>query len=123
MIHQLKISPEFFEEVISGRKSFEIRFNDREFNVGDILALNEWEQTSSVGGHYTNRSCVVYVDYIFYGGTLGVEEDYVVMSIKPCIVRKVRTPESAEMYNCNNYSVPVLLFDSERQEEQLCEGV
>lgn len=39
MIHELKILPEYFEAVTSGRKQFEIRKNDRDFKVGDQLIL------------------------------------------------------------------------------------
>jgi len=59
MIHELKILPEYFEDVISGRKTFEIRKNDRPFKKGDLLALNEHD-----GKSYTGNSCVVYVDYL-----------------------------------------------------------
>ena len=86
MIHAIKIQPPYFDDVISGKKLFEIRLNDREYQEGDYLALNEWEQTSCVGGHYTGRSCLVLVDYILYGAQLGIglDEDYCIMSIKPC---------------------------------------
>ena len=86
MIHAIKIQPQYFDDVISGKKQFEIRLNDREYQEGDYLALNEWEQTSSVGGHYTGRSCLVLVDYILYGAGLGIglDEDCCIMSIKPC---------------------------------------
>ena len=41
MIHQLKTEHNFFEDVISGKKTFEVRKNDRDFMVGDFLALKE----------------------------------------------------------------------------------
>lgn len=41
MIHQLKCDSKFFEDVASGKKTFEVRKNDRDFFVGDFLALNE----------------------------------------------------------------------------------
>mgnify|MGYP002507148067 CR=1 FL=1 len=41
--HELKILPEFFEAVISGRKQFEIRKNDRDYKVDDQLILRECE--------------------------------------------------------------------------------
>jgi hypothetical protein len=42
-IHDLKSWPEFFGPVLEGRKTFELRKNDRNFMVGDILWLREWE--------------------------------------------------------------------------------
>lgn len=45
MIHELKCLPEYFEALASGKKTFEIRKNDRGFKVGDLIALNEFEPT------------------------------------------------------------------------------
>ncbi|KIN37585.1 ASCH/PUA domain-containing protein [Bacillus subtilis] len=56
--HHLKILPEYFEAVIDGRKTFEIRNDDRGFKEGDILCLNEWQ------GEFTGRSIDVQVTYI-----------------------------------------------------------
>ena len=47
MIHYLKTDPELFEEVRTGRKTFEIRReDDRKFNSGDELILQETKYTS-----------------------------------------------------------------------------
>ena len=35
MIHQLKIESKYFEDIASGKKTFEVRNNDRNFIVGD----------------------------------------------------------------------------------------
>ncbi|MEG0259568.1 MAG: DUF3850 domain-containing protein [Lysinibacillus sp.] len=35
--HDLKILPEYLEAVVSGKKTFEIRKNDRDFQVGDRI--------------------------------------------------------------------------------------
>ena len=122
MIHQLKILPKFFDAVVCGEKTFEIRKNDREFVKGDYLALNEWEQTSDLGGHYTGRSCMVYVDYILYGaeGCPGLDEDYVVMSIKPCTVLNQQNHMNIPTLAPSNYvitSKPVL-NDRESENER-----
>lgn len=41
MIHELKIFSNFFEKVLYGDKTFEIRKNDRNFKEGDVVILNE----------------------------------------------------------------------------------
>lgn len=43
MIHELKIKPQYYEDIKIGIKTFEIRKNDREFKLGDILILNEYD--------------------------------------------------------------------------------
>lgn len=40
--HDLKIWPDFFDAIESGQKPFEIRKNDRDFRVGDLLRLSEY---------------------------------------------------------------------------------
>lgn len=40
--HNLKIYPEYFDKIISGEKTAEIRFNDRGFKIMDGLTLKEW---------------------------------------------------------------------------------
>lgn len=51
MIHELKILPEHFIPVRDGLKLAELRKNDRNYQVGDILFLCEWD------GLYTGYSC------------------------------------------------------------------
>ena len=41
MMHLLKISENYFKDIVSGTKTFEVRNNDRNFIVGDFLALND----------------------------------------------------------------------------------
>lgn len=61
-IHNLKIAPRWFEDVKSGNKNFEVRINDRDYKVGDILILNEF-----LDGFYTGRKIERTISYIFYG--------------------------------------------------------
>lgn len=42
-VHDLKIHPEHFKPVWCGEKTFEIRFNDRDYKVGDLLDLHEFD--------------------------------------------------------------------------------
>ena len=43
MIHELKILPEYYEEVKCGNKHFELRKNDRNYKVHDTLRLRAWK--------------------------------------------------------------------------------
>lgn len=100
MIHELKIYPQWFNAVISGKKSFEIRKNDRPFQEGDLLALNEYDYD-----HYTGNSCLVYVDFIMNSPEY-VKKDMVVMSIKPCSLYRHTEPFRPEKLT-KDYSVPL----------------
>ena len=100
MIHELKILPHYFTDVINGEKTFEIRKNDRPFHKGDLLALNEYD-----GQYYTGNSCLVYIDYIMNDADY-VKKDMVVMAIKPCSVYRHDMPFS-EFKIGKDYSVPL----------------
>ena len=41
--HSLKILPIYFKEVVAGRKNFEVRKNDRNYQPGETVTLNEWD--------------------------------------------------------------------------------
>ncbi|EKE9396609.1 DUF3850 domain-containing protein, partial [Listeria monocytogenes] len=48
-VHELKILPEYYEDIVAGRKTFEIRKNDRDFQVGDYLILKEFKDGNHTG--------------------------------------------------------------------------
>lgn len=43
MTHDLKIWPTYFERVLDGSKTFEVRVNDRGYQQGDEINLREWD--------------------------------------------------------------------------------
>lgn len=51
-IHQLKILSKYYKSVISGEKTFEVRKDDRNFKVGDIVILNEIDDLNIFTGNY-----------------------------------------------------------------------
>ncbi len=59
--HRLKTWPEFFEQILLERKTFEIRQNDRSFRVGDKLILREFSPGSC---HYSGRECIRVITYV-----------------------------------------------------------
>lgn len=83
--HSLKTWPSFFESVRSGAKRFELRKNDRDFSVGDVLHLREYDPNSNAtldDWKYTGRSLLCEVTHIIHGGVFGLAEGHCVMSIK-----------------------------------------
>lgn len=77
-IHELKILPKWYEDVIYRRKKFELRKADRNYKVGDILLLREFEN-----GEYTGRKCYVKITYIYKGdGNYGLAEGYWILGIE-----------------------------------------
>ena len=61
MTHILKTWPEYYEAVLDGRKTFEIRKNDRGFCLDDELLLQEWDPKT---GKYTRRELAMLITYI-----------------------------------------------------------
>lgn len=50
--HELKILPQYFRDVRAGRKTAEIRFDDRDYMIGDRLVLKEWKPRKKVFTHH-----------------------------------------------------------------------
>ena len=56
-----KIWPEYFEEVVSGKKNFEVRLNDFDISEGDTFILEEWDPNTK---SYTGRNIEKKVTYV-----------------------------------------------------------
>ena len=72
-IHQIRLSSKYFDDVCSGKKSFEFRKNDRNYKVGDILEMTEFKD-----GKNTGRMVRVIVTY-FLDGFTGMEDGYCIL--------------------------------------------
>lgn len=78
--HVLKAWPTYFAAVVDGRKRFELRRNDRDFAVGDVLRLVEWIPGTSYG-NATGRVFRVRVTYLAQG-IFCLPPDLCVMSVE-----------------------------------------
>ncbi len=56
-----KVLPEYFERVLTGEKTFELRLADFDIEKGDILVLREWDHISK---QYTGRVLEKKVTYV-----------------------------------------------------------
>ena len=78
MTHVLKILPQHFQDVWDGKKRAELRKDDRDFAVGDLLTLREWD-----GENFTGSGIVVRVTHILRNcPEYGLMDGYCILSFK-----------------------------------------
>lgn len=77
--HELKILTEYFHDVVEGKKKFELRKDDRNFQVGDFIILREWN-----GSEYTNQYVIREISYKLDGADkYGLSKGYCILGIEP----------------------------------------
>lgn len=77
--HELKTETAYYQAVEKGLKNFELRKNDRDFEVYDMLVLKE-----VVNGVPTGRKLPqLEIIYILHGGQYGLEPGYAILGFKP----------------------------------------
>lgn len=74
-IHDVKLAAMYYDDVISGRKPFELRKNDRDYRVGEILREHE-----CIDGEETGRIIVADIIYLLEDYT-GLQEGYCILGI------------------------------------------
>lgn len=71
--HQIKLGAEFFDDAAAGRKSFELRKNDRNYKEGDMLEMEEIKD-----GKKTGRKCSKRIVYMMENFE-GLENGYCIL--------------------------------------------
>ncbi len=70
--HYLKAWPVYFNQMITGAKPFDVRLDDRGFQVGDGVVLQEYDPGLVDGATgadgYTGRKCCATITSIFTSG-------------------------------------------------------
>jgi len=87
MKHELKTDREAFRAVWDGDKTFEIRFDDRQYTVMDVLELRETqfsgeEMKCGMPLIYLGPTMVAWVTHILRGPVYGLKPGWVIMSIR-----------------------------------------
>ncbi len=59
--HELKCHPHFFAAIVEGKKTFEIRRNDRRYRVGDTFTLREYEPSFGYTGKQSGPFEIAYL--------------------------------------------------------------
>lgn len=82
-IHKLKLNSCYYDDSAAGIKTFEIRKNDRDFKVGDILELREWVWSALESkGVYTGEVHWKIITYILDDAEY-LQDRYVCLSVSP----------------------------------------
>lgn len=85
--HIIKCEEPFFDDIITGQKKFEIRFNDRNYQEGDQILLRAWHPETGYDGGF------IYVEILYVLTAKqfpGLKSGYVCMTIE------ITNPEEIE---------------------------
>lgn len=99
--HALKAWPPYWRRVAERTKTFEVRRDDRDFQTGDYLLLEEWEPTAvtpanigtlalagargEASGKYTGAQLRAAITYVYRGP--GLEQGYCVLNLGTVVVQ------------------------------------
>lgn len=79
--HVVKCWPEPFDARQQGLKPWELRLNDRDYRVGDLLCQHRWCPKSN---HYTGLMDQHRITWALYGPAFGLPAGYVIMTLGDC---------------------------------------
>ena len=78
--HLLKIQSKYFSEVLQGKKNFELRKDDRDYEVGDLITLQEYDNGKYTGKEIKN----IPIEYILRDcPEYGLKEGYCILGFNP----------------------------------------
>lgn len=84
-IHELKIWPEFYEAIESCVKTFDLRKDDRGYEINDGLRFREWDpRTEQYTGYELSRTIVYILRHRPKAGcaaTFGLQPGYVILGL------------------------------------------
>lgn len=75
--HIKKLTQPFFDDVWDGNKMFEIRKNDCNYTIGDLIVLKEYDPMNDT---YSGREIEAFIIYVLQDYE-GLEKDYCILGI------------------------------------------
>lgn len=84
MEHIVKIKKQYFVKLLSEEKTFELRKNDRNYKVGDVIILKEIDDYDLKFPFNRGREVKAEITYILKGPVYGLETGYCILAIKLC---------------------------------------
>jgi len=91
--HKIKAWLKAFEAMWQGKKRFEYRLNDRNYQQGDTLEIREWDEKKE---RYTGRILICSVPFIMHSG-FNLPAGYCIMTIgtPQALILKDKDPHKA----------------------------
>lgn len=77
-VHHVKTHPEPFDAILDGDKNFEYRKNDRDYEEGDLIVLQEYEPEAK---KYTGRQVQARIGHVLTGPGFGVPVGFACFSL------------------------------------------
>lgn len=80
--HKLKCWTPYYEAIVSDEKKFDVRLDDRGFQKGDTVLLEQFDPKKGryvMSGGARAYSIEKKIQYILTGGHFGIEPGYVVL--------------------------------------------
>lgn len=74
-VHDVKLGATFFDDVKTGRKTFELRKNDRGYKEGDTIVLHEYKDGATTGRTITKKIAYMLEDFT------GLEDGYCILGL------------------------------------------
>lgn len=74
-VHDVKLGTTFFNDVKTGRKTFELRKNDRGYKEGDTIVLHEYKDGTTTGRTITKKIVYMLEDFT------GLEDGYCILGL------------------------------------------
>lgn len=78
-IHELKCWPALFTPLVEGVKTCDLRFDDRDYQVNDILILHEWYPDIQ---EYSGRVAWARVLHILKDESFGLKPGWAALSVE-----------------------------------------
>lgn len=74
-VHDVKLGTTFFDDVKTGRKTFELQKNDRGYKEGDTIVLHEYKDGTTTGRTITKKIVYMLEDFT------GLEDGYCILGL------------------------------------------
>ena len=94
-LHELKILHEYLVDVDLGRKTFELRKNDRDYQVGDLIRFIDIREDDSIANKNQiepniDENTLYRITYVLKDvEKYGLDKDYCILAIKKLNIKEV----------------------------------